>query len=123
MVRGSWIISNPVTYVIRRLTNGITVMCITRGFMVGLGNNGFMNLIISSCLEISSTYNPFSSRFPFPVTIDQFTLRLRSTGSWKLFRGPQKLCFDSIKTTRYVIIDKSLMAFAVNACLFALVLA
>ena len=37
--------------------------------MVGLGNNGFTNLIISSCLEISSIYNPFSSRFPFPVTI------------------------------------------------------
>ena len=50
-------------------------------------------------------------------------LRLRSTGSWKPFRGPQKLCSDSIKTMRYVIIDNSLMAFAVNACLFALVLA
>ena len=44
-------------------------------------------------------------------------------GSWKPFRGPQKLCSDSIKTTRYVIIDNSLMAFAVNACLFTLVLA
>ena len=30
-----------------------------------------------------------------------------------------KNCFDSIKTTRYVIIDKSLMAFVVNACLFS----
>ena len=37
--------------------------------MVGLGNNGFTNPIISSCLEISSTYNVFSSGFPFPVTI------------------------------------------------------
>ena len=37
--------------------------------MVGLGNNGFTNPIISSCLEISSAYNPFSSRFPFPVVI------------------------------------------------------
>ena len=33
------------------------------------------------------------------------SLRLRSTGSWKPFCGPQKLCSDSIKTTRYVIID------------------
>ena len=57
------------THVIQRLTNEITVMCITRGFMVGLGNNGFTNPIISSCLEISSAYNPFSSRssrFLFP---------------------------------------------------------
>ena len=37
--------------------------------MVGLGNNGFTNPIIFSCLEISSAYNPFSSRFRFPVTI------------------------------------------------------
>ena len=44
-------------------------MCVTRGFMVGLGNNGFTNPIISSCLEISSAYNPFSSRFPFPIAI------------------------------------------------------
>ena len=51
------------------LYNEITVMCTTRGFMVGLGNNGFTNPIISSYLEISSTYNPFSSRFPFPVAI------------------------------------------------------
>ena len=49
------------------LANEITVMCIMRGFMVGLGNNGFTNPIISSCLEISSAYNPFSSRFPFLV--------------------------------------------------------
>ena len=46
-------------------------MCITRGFMVDLGNNGFTNPIISFCLEISSAYNPFSSRFPFPVAIDR----------------------------------------------------
>ena len=45
------------------------VMCITRGFMVGLGNDGFTNPIIPSFLEISSAYNPFSSRFPFPVAI------------------------------------------------------
>ena len=51
----------------RRLTNGITVICITHGFMDGLGNNGFTNPIISSCLQISSIYNPFSSRFSFPV--------------------------------------------------------
>ena len=44
-------------------------MCITRGFMVGLVNNGFTNPIISSCLEISSSYNPFSSRFPFAIGI------------------------------------------------------
>ena len=44
-------------------------MCITCGVMVGLGNNGFTNPIISSCLEISSAYNPFSSRSPFPVAI------------------------------------------------------
>ena len=44
-------------------------MCITCGFMVGLGNSGLTNPIISSCLEISSAYNPFSSRFPFPVAI------------------------------------------------------
>ena len=37
--------------------------------MVSLGNNGFTNPIISSCLETSSTYNPFSSGFPFPVAI------------------------------------------------------
>ena len=54
------------TNVIRRHTSGITVICITRGFMVGLGNSGFTNPIISSCLEISSAYNPFSPRFPFP---------------------------------------------------------
>ena len=54
---------------IRRLTYGITVMCIRRGFMVDLGNNGFTNPIISSCLEISSAYNPFSSRFSFPVAM------------------------------------------------------
>ena len=47
-------------------------MCITRGFMVDLGNNGFTNPIISSCLEISSAYNPFSSRFPFPVIFAMF---------------------------------------------------
>ena len=41
--------------------------CKTIGFMDGLGNNGFANPIISSCLEISSVYNPFSSRFLFPV--------------------------------------------------------
>ena len=59
----------PYTHVIRRLTSGITVMCITHGFMVGLGNNGFTNPIISSsCLEISSAYNPLSSRFPFPLS-------------------------------------------------------
>ena len=45
------------------------IMCIMHGFMVDLGNNGFTNPIISSCLEISSAYNPFSSRFPFPVAI------------------------------------------------------
>ena len=55
------------THVIGRLTNGITVMCLTHGFMVGLGNNGFTNPIISSCLEISSAYNPFFSRFSSPV--------------------------------------------------------
>ena len=44
-------------------------MVIARGFIVGLGNNGFTNPIISSCLEISSAYNPFSSRFPFSVAI------------------------------------------------------
>ena len=44
-------------------------MRIPRGFIVGLGNNGFTNPIISYCLEISSAYNPFSSRFPFPVAI------------------------------------------------------
>ena len=37
--------------------------------MVDLGNNGFTNPIISSCLEISSAYNQFPSRFPFPVAI------------------------------------------------------
>ena len=42
-------------------------MCITRGFMIGFGNNGFINPIISSCLKISSAYNPFFSRFPFQV--------------------------------------------------------
>ena len=45
------------------------VMCIMHGFMDGLGNNGFTNPIISSCLEISIAYNPFSSRFPFPVAV------------------------------------------------------
>ena len=34
-------------------------------FIDGLGNNGFTNPIISRCLESSSAYNPFSSRFPF----------------------------------------------------------
>ena len=58
-----------VLYTHLRLTNGIKVLCITRGFMVGLGNNGFTNPIISSCLEISSTYNPFSPRFPFLAAI------------------------------------------------------
>ena len=52
-------------------------MCIKRGFMVGLGNNGFTNPIISSCLEISSAYNPFSSRFPFPAQL-LFGRQLRS---------------------------------------------
>ena len=40
--------------------------------MVGLGNNGFTNPIISSCLEISSTYNPFSSGFSFTVAIHHY---------------------------------------------------
>ena len=44
-------------------------MCITRGFMVGLGSNGFTNPIISSCLEISSAYNQLSSRFLLPIAI------------------------------------------------------
>ena len=44
-------------------------MCITHGFMGGLGNNGFTNPIISTCLKISSAYNSFSSRFPFPVAV------------------------------------------------------
>ena len=65
--RRCFCISIIYTHEIRRLTNGITVMCINRGFMVGLGNNGFSNPIISCCLEISSAYNPFSSRFPFPT--------------------------------------------------------
>ena len=62
------------THVIQRLTNGITVMCITHGLMDGLGNNGFTNPIISSCLEISSTDNPFSPRFPFPVAVHHCTV-------------------------------------------------
>ena len=37
--------------------------------MVGLGNDGFTNPIIPSFLEISSAYNSFSSRFPFPGPI------------------------------------------------------
>ena len=57
------------THVIQRLTNGIMIMCITYGFTDGLGNNGSTNSIISSCLKISSTHNPFSSRFPFPVAV------------------------------------------------------
>ena len=44
-------------------------MYIMHGVMVGLGNNGFTNPIISSCLEISDACNPFSSRFPLPVAI------------------------------------------------------
>ena len=40
-----------------------------QGFMDGLGNNGFTNPIISSCLQISSTYNLFSPRFAFPVAV------------------------------------------------------
>ena len=51
------------------LANGVMVMCIKRGFMVGLGNNGFNNPIISCCLEVSSAYNPFTSKFPFPAAI------------------------------------------------------
>ena len=43
---------------------------IMHGYMDGLGNNGFSNPFISSCPEISSIYNPFSSRFPFPVTFN-----------------------------------------------------
>ena len=39
------------------------------GSMVSFSNNGFTNPIISSCLEISSANNLFSSRFPFPVAI------------------------------------------------------
>ena len=42
-----------------------------RGFMVDLGNDGFANPIIPSFLEISSAYNPFSSRFLFPVAINR----------------------------------------------------
>ena len=48
--------------------------CKTIGFMDGLGNNGFTNPIISSCLEISSIYNPFSSRFLFPVIFHHCTV-------------------------------------------------
>ena len=43
------------------------MMYITHGFVDGLGNNGFTSPIISSCLEISSVYNPSSSGFPIPV--------------------------------------------------------
>ena len=49
-------------------------MCIMHGFVDGLGNNGFTNPIISSCLEISSTYNPFISRFPFPVAVHRCSI-------------------------------------------------
>ena len=44
-------------------------MCSMHCFIDGLGNNGFTNPIISCCLESSSAYNPFSSRFPFSVAI------------------------------------------------------
>ena len=37
--------------------------------MVSFGNSSFTNPINSSCLEISSANNPFSSRFSFPVAI------------------------------------------------------
>ena len=40
------------------------MVCKMHRFMDGLGNNGFTNPIICSC----SYHNPFSSRFPFPVT-------------------------------------------------------
>ena len=42
-------------------------MCITRDW---LGQQWLhQSNYISSCLEISSAYNPFSPRFPFPVVI------------------------------------------------------
>ena len=45
-------------------------MCITRDFMVGLGNNGVTNPIISSCLEISIAHTiRFPLDFPFPFAI------------------------------------------------------
>ena len=59
-------------HVIRRLSYwwNYTVMCITRGFMVGLGNNGVTNPIISSCLEISIAHTiRFPLDFPFPFAI------------------------------------------------------
>ena len=46
--------------------NYIIVMCIRHGW---LGQQSLHYPIISSCLEISSAYNPFSSRFPFPVAV------------------------------------------------------
>ena len=49
-------------------------MCITQGFTDGLGNYGFTNPIISSCLEISSTYNLFSPRFTFPVAVRRYNV-------------------------------------------------
>ena len=39
--------------------------------MVDLGNDGFTNPIIPSFLEISNAFNPFSSRFPFPVATNR----------------------------------------------------
>ena len=57
------------------------------------------------------------------IGYSSYSLRLQHTGSWKPFRSRQKLLFDAITTMHHVIIDNSLMAFMVNAYLYALVLA
>ena len=59
----------------RRLTNGITVMCIRHGFMDGLGNNGFTTPFTFSCLElvVHTIYFPLDFCFLSQIIIAMFT--------------------------------------------------
>ena len=80
-------------------------MCITRGFMVGLGSNGFTNPIISSCLEISSTYNQFSSRFLFAIAIHHHNVcRVNSLHNMPLLLPPGDHALVSHSQTAFLLL-------------------
>ena len=71
-----WVIALVLyKHVIRRLTNGITVMYITHGFMDSFGNNDFTNPITSFCLEliVHTIHFPLDLCFLLQFIIAMFT--------------------------------------------------
>ena len=60
----------------------------------------------SSCTILYSFYFDFKCLLIYHMHYSML-VKVRYTGSWKPFHDPQKITFDSIKTTHYVRIDKS----------------